>query len=350
MISKKEKNQGSSVVVGISGGVDSMTALFLLKNKFKNLSAVSFLMNEGSDFSIAKEICQKQKVAHEIINIRNEFKSEVIDYFIEEIKTSATPSPCAICNKQIKFPYLLNYADKIGAQFVATGHYARIIDLGDGQLCLAKSRDQMKDQTYFLSLLPKEYLRRIIFPLGENTKAQTYQIAKDNDLGDFDNIKESQEACFFAGRNAFEFINQFIEQSLGDIVDENGNKLGTHKGLQYYTLGQRKGIDLPNGPYFVLKKDLKRNQLVVTKDEKKLFSDSLVGCGVNLFVDIPNDYIDAMVKIRSSQKEFPAKIKFLENKLYVDFETPQRAVTCGQIVAIYDGELCLGGAIICDNK
>ena len=357
-------SKNKRVVLGMSGGVDSSAALILLKNKGFDVIGVSLklpiwkskenLLRENicctkESIEIAKMICKKFKVPHYEMNVKSEFKKIVIDYFIKEFKKFRTPNPCVICNRYLKFKKLFEFAKKIDAKYVATGHYARIRynkKLKRYQLLIAK--DKTKDQTYNLCLLPSNWLEKIIFPIGEYTKEEVYKIVENKGLDFFYKKPQSQDFCFVAGKSIHRFLEKNIGKKKGLIVDTNGKILGTHKGLYFYTIGQRKGIKLPKGPFWVKKYDTKKNLLIVTKNRKDIFQKELFVKPFNFIsIDIPKTKLKIKAKVRAYQNLgtailYPPK----NNKIKVVFNIPQFAITKGQVCAFYKSNICLGGGII----
>lgn len=354
----------------MSGGVDSSVALLNLKKQGYEPVGVSLKYSvwdnkcnfkenvccSAESFKVAENICKKLKVPYYKINVEKQFKEAVIDYFVEELKSNRTPSPCVFCNYNLKFKVLLLFARQIKADFVATGHYARIKHLKNGQVELLKAKDKTKDQTYSLSFLPQDYLKHIIFPLGELTKKEVYKIAaSEKGFEVFEKTKQSQDFCFVSGKAMPEFLKREVGVERGKIVDEKGKVLGEHQGLHFYTIGQRKGIDLPGGPYYVVDKISKTNELVVGEEQKQTNRIKLNYCH---FVSNtqPAEVIKVSTKVRSTQPEVTAKLLpiNLEKREYqLELDKPQSSVTVGQVAVFYlpagrqgHGEICLGGGVI----
>ena len=336
---KKERNK---VVVALSGGVDSSVSSFLLKEQGYEVSAIFMKLVDSYSFKKAEEragmIAKKLDIPFRVVDFRKEFKKIIIDYFIESYKFGVTPNPCIICNREIKFGLLFNEAMKMGADFIATGHYAKIIKR-DGKYYLIKPKDDKKDQTYFLSRLSQKQLSKIIFPLSGYTKDRIKEIARNKNFF-LKDVPESQEACFVIGSNE-DFLKKNLKKKAGQIIDINGNVLGVHDGLWLYTIGQRKGIKLSQGPYFVIKKDIINNYLIVSKNEEDLLSNELKFKNPNWINKIifPQK---VMVKIRYGHK--PCSGILFKNK--VVFNKKQRAITSGQSVVFYKGKEMIGGGII----
>ena len=295
----------------------------------------------------AKKICKKLNIPYYIFDVRFDFKKEVIDYFVSEIKNNKTPNPCIICNRYLKFKKLFEFGEKIGAKYVATGHYAKIeFNPKTKKYQLLKAKDKNKDQTYFLSFLPQKWLKYIIFPLGNYSKKEVYQMAKKKDFDFFQ--KQSQDFCFVAGKSLSYFLEKKIGEKPGKILNTKGNILGEHQGLHFYTIGQRKRIKMAEGPYYVLKKDIKNNTLLVTKNEKDLDKKELIVKNVNwISGKIPRLPLRIKAKIRYRHKAASTTIYRLKTKNYkLIFDSFQRAVTPGQFAVFYLKNVCLGGGRI----
>jgi len=350
------------VVVGMSGGVDSSVALLLLKRQGYEPIGVSLKYSVWNNkcnfkenvccseesFEVAKTICKKLDVPYHRINVEKEFKEGVIDYFVDELKEGRTPSPCVFCNYVLKFRVLLLFARQIGAEYIATGHYAKVKKVGE-EFELWRAEDELKDQTYSLSFLPQDYLKHVIFPLGDLKKEGVYEIAKKEEGFEiFEKTKQSQDFCFVSGRAMPEFLKKEVGVKKGKIVDEKGSVLGVHQGLHFYTIGQRKGIDLPGGPYYVVNKISKTNELVVDKRQKQTKETNLSYCHF-VSKNQPTKEIIIGAKVRSTQPIVAAKllpINLEKSEYLLKFEKPQNSVTPGQIAVLYDGGKCLGGGVI----
>lgn len=367
------KNQNKKIVVGMSVGVDSSVALSLLKEQGWSPIGISLKYNIWQDannllreniccsaesFRLAKEVCRRLNVPHRIVDVSKNFQKEVIDYFIKELKVGRTPNPCIICNWRLKFKKLFEIADKEKIKYVATGHYARVRKSNiNGKYELVKSNDRKKDQTYSLCFLPQKWLGRIVFPLGGQTKKETFQMARKRGFDFYLKRPESQDLCFVSGKCFDCFLEKEIGARPGEIKDVNGKILGRHCGLHFYTIGQRKGLYLPNGPYFVASKNMKNNILVVNKNEKDLYGRGVVLYPYNLISggNLRNK-IEVMAKIRYSASLAPANLRprsFLGGtprndlgKIELIFKKPQKAITPGQFAVFYQGNICLGGGRI----
>ena len=355
-------NQQKQILVGMSGGVDSSMALLLLKKQGWQPIGVSLkyavwkdknnLLRENvccsaESFKIAKKICEKLGVPHYISDVSKEFKKEVIDYFLKELKNNRTPNPCIICNRYLKFKKLFEWAKKHNIKYVATGHYAGIKkNLKTGKYQLLKVKD--KDQTYSLCLLPQRWLRYIVFPLENYTKKEVYRIAKKHGFEFFLKTKQSQDFCFVANKSIHCFLEKEIGIKQGLIKDTENNILGKHQGLYFYTIGQRKGIKLPNGPYFVSKLDVSKNVLIVTKKKKELYQKEIFLSSCHFVSGVfPLNKIRVKAKIRYQQALVSAVLFPLsKNRAKLIFDKPQRAVTPGQFAVFYQKNVCLGGGRI----
>jgi tRNA-specific 2-thiouridylase len=322
------------VIVAMSGGVDSAVAAQLLKNRGYDVIGVFMLMHKNSNPKDAKIVAVKLGIPFYVIDVQKEFKKKVVDYFINEYKKGNTPNPCVMCNKYIKFKFLIDKAMELGADYVATGHYSKI---KDGKLMIAK--DKQKDQSYFLWQLNQRQLSKNLFPIGDYTKEQVREMAKKFKLPVYKK-PDSQEICFVNDLNIF--LKQNIKTKAGNIVTIDGKKVGEHKGLIFYTIGQRKGIEIGGiGPFYVVKKDFKNNTLVVTQDEKNLFQKQMFVKNMN-WPSGKSYSGKCKVKIRSTAKMADAIIK--GNKII--FKKPQRAITSGQSAVFYIKNQLIGGGII----
>ncbi len=339
------------VVVAMSGGVDSSVAAALLKEQGFGVVGVhlKFWTQDGKENRCcstesenrARLVAKKLEIPFYIFNFGKEFKKRVVDYFLEEIKAGRTPNPCVVCNKEIKFGLLLKKALSLEADFIATGHYACLKRVS-GRIALLKGKDRNKDQSYFLWQLSQKQLSCVLFPVGGYTKAQVRRLAKKFKLPVAE-IPESMEICFApAGINSF--VKRYLKAKPGDIVDTREKVIGRHSGLAYYTIGQRKGIKLPGGPYFVFSKDENRNCLIVTKNKKDLFKKEVIFRDQNwISGKAPKFPIKVMAKIRYGQKAASATIKGKNSAVFLK---PQQAVTPGQSVVFYSNSEILGGGVI----
>ncbi len=349
------------VMVAMSGGVDSSVALLLLRDSFELVGATMRLYDgedgacgSASDADDAKEIASRFDVPHHVFDFREKFKENVINRFNKSYLDGETPNPCIDCNRYIKFKAMLEKADELGCDYIATGHYARTeYDEKIGRWLLKKATgddgDNLKDQSYVLYNLTQEELSRVLFPLSSVTKERVREIAKENGFINH-NKPDSQDICFVPDGNYASFIQRYTGAKMtpGDVVDTDGNILGQHNGILSYTIGQRKGLGIAFGkPMYVVDKDARSNTVVVGTNED-LMRKSLVAYDVNL-ISIPS--LDSPMRVKAKtryrQIEQPCVIKPLENgEILVEFDEPQRAITKGQRVVFYDGDVVVGGGII----
>ena len=352
-----------TVVVGMSGGVDSSVAALLLKEQGYNVIGL-FMVNweetendcctAQSDYEDVKRVCTKIGIPYYTVNFAKEYMDRVFKYFLEEYRLGRTPNPDVLCNREIKFGPFLEYAKKLGADYIATGHYCDIDHNSDGYHYLLKAVDKNKDQTYFLNQLSQEQLECVLFPLGKMNKEEVREIAHKNDLVTAEK-KDSTGICFIGERNFRKFLQEYIPNKKGRIVDENGNVVGEHEGVMYYTLGQRRGLNIGgksdgNGKrWFVLDKDVKNNVLIVSQGETdRLFSNALISNKVNWIPHTPNEKVfDCYAKFRYRQPDQKVNVTLNDDgSVYVKFKEKQRAVTEGQYVVFYNETMCLGGGVI----
>lgn len=348
------------VLVGVSGGVDSSVSLALLKKQNYAVSAVFFRFwgtekSAEKAISDVKSVCEILDVPFQIIDARKEFEKTVIKYFLDEYAAGRTPNPCIFCNEKMKFKLLLDLAKKGNFDFVATGHYAKIPPnppFEKGERKLFQAKDESKDQSYFLYRLKQDQLAKILFPLGDYKKTEVRELAKKFGLPVFDK-SESQDVCFMADNDLEKFLAKEIKLKKGKIMDENGKVLGEHKGLALYTIGQRKGINIGGrGPYFVVSKDILKNNLVVTNDlqNSDLFKKSIKLEKMNWTSgEMPKLPLEISARTRYHNPLVRAIIKIGENEgeCELEFEKPQKAISPGQSAVFYaeNGEV-LGGGII----
>ncbi|MDO4835574.1 MAG: tRNA 2-thiouridine(34) synthase MnmA [Clostridia bacterium] len=347
------------VVVGMSGGVDSSVAAYLLKQQGFDVVGV-FMKNweeddeDGvctatADYADVRSVCETIGIPYYTVNFAAEYRERVFSYFLDEYRKGRTPNPDVLCNCEIKFKAFLDFALKTGAGLLATGHYCR---LSEDKLLL-RGADRGKDQSYFLAGLKREQLERVVFPIGDLRKTEVREIAKQNG---FSNAlkKDSTGVCFIGERNFKKFLMQYLPAQRGDMVDEHGRKIGTHDGLMYYTLGQRRGLgiggrnDGTGESWFVIGKDLDRNLLIVQQGEhEELYSTSLDAHRVNWIGGAaPDRRFACTAKFRYRQPDQDVRVTVFGEGAHVDFDRPQRAVTPGQWVVFYQGETCLGGGPI----
>ena len=351
----KEENKNITVAVGMSGGVDSSTVGYLLKRQGYNVIGITMKHWSGmdeyandtnsksccslDDIHDAKRVCDDLEIPHYVINLTEPFKEIVVDYFIEEYSKGRTPNPCMVCNRNIKLGKLIDAALKLGADYIATGHYARI---KNG--LLSTGDDPRKDQVYFLSQMKKEYVKYLMFPIGELEKPMVRELAKD--LGVRVHAKrESQEICFVEDGKYKEFLDTMTDGKIskaGNIVLEDGTIVGKHQGITSYTIGQRKGLGISyHEPLYVLEIDAKNNRVIVGSDDK-LFKSSIIGKDINLFTtdNIKDlDKLQCFAKSRSRDRLHKGYVKVLNDSEFEFIsEDMFRAVTPGQGLVLYTEE------------
>ena len=330
------------VLVGISGGVDSAVTAALLKEQGFEVIGITFVFTEDFDTSDAKVVCDRLGIKHLIVDYKKEFKENVINKFINDYKNGITPNPCILCNRYVKFQFLyeqmiINYCD-----YIATGHYAKVIDGS-----LYKGDDKNKDQSYFLCELTKQQLNHVLFPLEKITKEETRKIAKDYGLVVADK-KDSYDVCFI--NNSFkEFISKNSNNEEGYVINVLDNKvIGKHTGLSKYTIGQRKGLNIGGfeDRMYVVGKNIDKNILYIATgdDNSYLISTSCVLDEVNILEPLEDKMYTAKFRYRQDVNE--VYIKYEDDKFIVEYKQGIKSVTPGQICAIYDGEKCIAGGII----
>jgi tRNA-specific 2-thiouridylase len=350
-----------TVVVGMSGGVDSSVVAALLKKQGFDVIGV-FMKNWSEDFGDygctwvqdsedARKVAQLLNIPFYIWDFEKEYYSKVVEYFLREYKAGRTPNPDVMCNSEIKFKVFLDRALKLGADFVATGHYARIesrIKNKELRYRLLKGVDLTKDQSYFLYTLKQEQLAKILFPIGDLKKSEVRKLAKKFKLPNAEK-KDSQGICFIGKINVTEFLKAHIKGKKGEIVTSSGQVLGHHSGLPFYTIGQREGMNLGgNGPYYVVSKNFKANKLVVTnnKEDKGLWKKEFTVSDLSWVGSVPKLPLRTGVTIRYHHPEEGARVEGRGERLRVTFTKPQRAITEGQAAVFYKGDELLGGGII----
>ena len=352
----------TKVVVGMSGGVDSSVTAALLKEQ--GYEVIGLFMHNWeeddengvctsvADYEDVKRVCNKLGIPYFSVNFSEEYMDRVFKYFVQEYEKGRTPNPDVLCNREIKFGPFLEYALNLGADFIATGHYAKV-KRENGFTYLLKAKDTNKDQTYFLNQLSQEQLKKVIFPLGDLVKSDVRKIAEKYGLSTAEK-KDSTGICFIGEKRFREFLKNYIPSKKGDIVDLNGKKIGEHDGVMYYTLGQRRGLNIGgkkdgNGKrWFVVDKDVKNNKLIVSQGEaSELFSSGLVSYNINWIPYKPESQeFECFAKFRYRQPDQKVKVLIQLDKVIVTFNDRQRAVTPGQYVVFYDETKCLGGGVI----
>ena len=346
----------------MSGGVDSSVAALLLKEQGYNVIGL-YMVNweeEGengcctaeADYEDVRRVCNKIGIPYYTVNFAKEYAERVFAHFLEEYARGRTPNPDVLCNREIKFGPFKEYARALGADYIATGHYCDILHEGDTHYLL-KAADANKDQTYFLNQVTQEQLSDVLFPLGKILKPQVRELAEKYGLSTAKK-KDSTGICFIGERNFRKFLQEYLPAQPGRIVTLSGEDVGEHMGLMYYTLGQRRGLDLggrhgEEGRWFVVGKDLKNNVLYVSHgDESPLYSRSCRVEGMNFIPFPPKETeFSCRAKFRYRQSEQNVTVRRTgENSLEIFFEEPQRAVTEGQYAVLYDETQCLGGGVI----
>lgn len=348
-----QKNSEITVVVGMSGGVDSsVTALITKLQGYRVLGL--FMKNwdetnpDGSctadaDYQDVIKVCEKLDIPYYSVNFVKEYWDGVFSEFLEDYKKGFTPNPDILCNREIKFKVFYQKAKLLGADFLATGHYCQV---KDGQLL--KAVDQNKDQTYFLYAVERGVFKDVLFPIGHLPKPKVRELAEKFDLATKAK-KDSTGICFIGERNFKEFLSQYIQSVKGNFVDINGKVLGQHDGVCFYTLGQRKGMGIggPGAAWFVVAKNFDRNEVVLAQgdDHPALYADGLTAVELNWLSDVPETF-KCSAKVRYRQTEQPCTVTREGNTVKVIFDRPQRAMTPRQSVVFYIGEKCVGGGII----
>lgn len=340
------------IVVGLSGGVDSSVSAKILKEEGHEVIGL-FMKNweEDNDLGIcpAKEdfddvmrVALALDIPYYTVNYSKAYREKVFDEFIEGLKKGLTPNPDLLCNREIKFKVLLEAAENLGADFLATGHYCRRDENGR----LLKGIDPLKDQSYFLAQVPSTAIRKSLFPIGDLEKPRVREIAKSASLATHAK-KESMGICFIGNKNFKKFIESYIPATTGSFYDmETKKRISSHDGACFYTIGERARISGSDAPYFVAKKEGNDVFVVKGKDHPLLYTSSLSASSPFWIHDTPDILKSYTAKIRYRQNDQKCTIRLTDRGLKVDFETPQRAATPGQYVVFYDGDICLGSAII----
>ena len=348
------------IVVGMSGGVDSSVAALLLKEQGYDVIGV-FMKNweekdengvctAESDWRDVRDVCDLIGIPYYSVNFAREYWDRVFSYFLDEYRAGRTPNPDVLCNREIKFRAFLDFAMQLGASRMATGHFVQTNEAGD----LLRGADPNKDQSYFLYMLHREQLKKAIFPVGGMTKAEVRRIAAEHGLP-VSQKKDSTGVCFIGERKFKQFLQTYLPAQPGDMVSPDGQVVGRHDGLMYYTLGQRRGLGIggcgDGRCWFVIGKDLERNRLLVAQgeDHPMLYSTRSVAGGVTWVGEAPlqeGETLRCTARFRYRQGDQPVEVTLMEDKLLIHSLTPQRAVTPGQSAVLYDGERCLGGAVV----
>jgi len=355
-----------TVAVAMSGGVDSSLAAFLLSQQGFNVIGVTMKLWEYAEvggevnpnsgcgnvnlIENAKSVCARFDIPHSVLNLSQDFRESVIADFVEEYRQGRTPNPCVVCNTHIKWEVLLNKVQSMGAEYLATGHYAQVEYYPkSGRWILKKGLDQKRDQSYFLWGLSQEALSKSLFSIGKMTKKRVRQLSHENELQTAE-TPESREICFVTDNNYRRFLRDYakIEPKPGPIIDDNGEKVGEHSGVANYTIGQRHGLNVALGvPVYVRKIDSDSNTIYVARAENTGVK-SFIAAGLNwVSIEEPCKVIDCNVKIRYTPKEYPVKLKVLENSdCEISLLEPVSSVTPGQSAVFYNQDVVLAGGII----
>jgi len=355
---------GRRIVVGLSGGVDSAVAALLLKLAGADVHALHMTNWEdddgyctaAADLQDAREVCNALDIPLHHVNFAREYRDRVFAYFLDEYRAGRTPNPDVLCNREIKFGVFRQHARRLGADLLATGHYARIVRNGE-RYELHKARDRNKDQSYFLHAVGEDAFAETVFPLGDLLKREVRDLAYRHGLRNFDK-KDSTGICFIGERPFREFLQSYLPASPGSIRTPEGLELGQHHGLMFYTLGQRQGLGIGgrrgagDEPWYVAAKDLDRNELIVVQGEHPLlYSDALEATDPSWINGMPGALaagraLDCRAKLRYRQADQDCTVTVHVERLAVAFRESQRAVAPGQYVVFYVGDRCLGGAVI----
>lgn len=351
------------VIVGMSGGVDSsVSALLLIKQGYQveGLFMKNWDEDDGSEYCTAKVdladaqmVCDKLGIHLHQANFASEYWDNVFEHFLSEYKSGRTPNPDILCNREIKFKVFLEYAELLGADYIATGHYTRLTHDEHGSYLL-KGIDHNKDQSYFLHAVSGQQFQKVLFPIGELQKPEVRKIAEEHELITHDK-KDSTGICFIGERRFKDFLEQYLPAQPGEIITEDGDIIGEHQGLMFYTIGQRKGLGIGGTknfdemPWFVADKDLKNNKLIVVQGENHptLLKHELVASEIHWINSEPQLPFKCTAKTRYRQSDQACVIsKNKDLNFSVNFKEPQRAITPGQYVVFYDGDICIGGGVI----
>lgn len=343
------------VIVGMSGGVDSAVAAFILKESGYDVIGLTLRTWDSGDsrccaIDDARETARMLGIRYQVLNCVREFREKVERPFVKSYLNGETPSPCVICNREVKWERMLYAADVFNADFIATGHYSSVVRLDNGRFAVVRGSDEKKDQSYMLYRLTQEQLSRTLMPLGTYTKSEVRRIAESAGLPS-SSRPDSQEICFVTDGDYGDYIESHVDEPLngsGDIIDTDGNLLGKHRGLYRYTTGQRRGLGIAGGrPLYVVGKDSDTNSLIIGED-KDLYSSCLTARDLN-WMSFPG--IERPVRVRAKIRfshSFADAVVYPEgqDRVSVRFDEPQRAVTPGQSVVFYDGDTVAGGGII----
>lgn len=356
--------KNSKIIIGMSGGVDSSVSALMLKQKGFNIEGV-FMKNweedDGTkectaleDYADAQKVADSIGIKLHLANFALEYWDNVFEIFLDEHKKGRTPNPDILCNRHIKFDAFIKYAEILGADYIATGHYAKIMQK-KGDFVMQSATDKNKDQTYFLYAIKRQVLPKVIFPLADLTKPEIRKIAEDTNLATAKK-KDSTGICFIGERQMNNFLPRYLDSQKGDMITTDGKKIGKHKGLIYYTLGQRQGLGIgglanfDEKPWFVAEKNLEKNQLIVVQgaENPALYKSRLIADQLNWLIDLEKFDLSKGIKAKTRYRQDAqdCKIEVLDDCLNVEFTQSQFALTPGQSIVLYKGAICLGGGII----
>jgi tRNA-specific 2-thiouridylase len=349
-------------VLGLSGGVDSAVAALLLKDAGADVQALHMTNWEddagyctaAEDLQDARLVCEQLEIPLHHVNFSRQYRDQVFEYFLDEYRAGRTPNPDVLCNREIKFGVFREHAKRLGGEMLATGHYART-GIVNGDTALLKAKDPNKDQSYFLHAVHAEALAETVFPLGELQKGEVRSIARDRGLRIHDK-KDSTGICFIGERPFREFLSTYLPANPGPIRTADGEEVGRHSGLMYYTLGQRQGLHIggrkgaPEEPWYVVDKDMPANALIVAQGNTDMLLSNALAATKPSWIGAEPAGLDAglacMAKVRYRQADQACTVTRTGEALTVQFEQPQRAVAPGQFVVFYQDDRCLGGAVI----
>ena len=351
-------NGSKTVVVGMSGGVDSSVAALLLK--LQGYKVIGLFMKNwdeitadgtcpaDADYQDVIKVCEKIDVPYYSVNFVKEYWDGVFQEFLNDYRNGFTPNPDVLCNREIKFKVFFQRAKLLGADYLATGHYCQVREI-QGSHCLIKGVDQNKDQTYFLYAVEREVFKEVLFPIGHLPKPKVRELAAKFDLATSQK-KDSTGICFIGERNFKNFLSGYIATSRGNFIDMKGKVLGQHDGTCFYTLGQRKGMGIggPGEAWFVVAKNHQKNEVILAQgqDHPALYADGLWAVELNWLVPPPEGTFRCKAKVRYRQEERECTVTVLGDRIKVVFDRAERALTPRQSVVFYQGEICLGGGII----
>ena len=364
MTTSSDSKNAPLVIVGMSGGVDSSVSALLLQQqgyRVEGLFMKNWEEDDGTEYCTAKEdladaqkVCDTLGIKLHTANFAAEYWDNVFEHFLAEYKAGRTPNPDILCNREIKFKVFIEYAEMLGGELIATGHYVRRAER-DGHTYLLRGLDNNKDQSYFLHAVGEAEFARTLFPVGELEKPEVRRIAEQHNLITHSK-KDSTGICFIGERRFKDFLQQYLPAQPGDIVTADGSVIGQHAGLMYHTIGQRQGLGIggvkgaPDEPWFVIAKNLEHNQLLVAQGtDHPLLYTNFLGAGQAHWINgnPTTDTLRVTAKTRYRQADQACEVTLLpDNQLAVIFDEPQRAVTPGQSVVFYQGDICLGGAVI----